>query len=196
MVNLIQGIPHSHPWQDRMVELLSAIKEVSRLVTPKMEELERSWGKAFWQDLPIFGAEVRESWNQGPWVKRPDDGFGYRGDTPFSPDVWASMNAFTARITVASVSNFETYAIWILRHTLEVERMNGEVDDNLSAAAVWIIYAGQTVYHNAAKDYRDSTETHPTHIRYLRKFSKRFSLERWSFWKERFEFFRDHEDLK
>ena len=196
MVDLIIEVPHSHPWQDRMVELLSAIKEVPRQVTPGMEELEWTWGKAFWQDLPIFGAEVRELWNQGPWEEIPDGIFAYRGDAPFPPDVWASLNAFTARITVASVLNFETYAIWILRHTLEEERTNEEVDDNLPAAAMWIIYAGQIVYHNAAKDYTDSTETHRPDIQSLRIFSKPFSKGRWNFWKERFEFFRNHEVLK
>ena len=194
IVDLIIQIPHSHPWQDRMVEILRAIKEIPRQATPEMEELERSWGMAFWQDLPIFGAEVRELWNQGPWEEV--DGPFYRGDTQFPPDVWASLNAFTARITVASVLNFEDYAIWILRHTLEKERINKEVDDNLPAAAMWIIYAGQMVYHNAAKDYTDSTETHPSDIRYLRKFTKPFSMERWNFWKERFEFFQNHEVLK
>ena len=151
---------------------------------------------AFWQNLPIFGAEVKESWNQGPREEIPDGGFFYRGDTPFPPDVWASLNAFTARLTVASVSNFETYAIWILRHTLEEERMNKEVDDNLPAAAMWIIDAGQMVYHNAAKDYTEFTETHPSYIRCLRKFTKPFSMERWNFWKEGFEFFQNHEVLK
>lgn len=201
MVALIKGISHSHPWQDRMVPLLSAIKEVPRLVTPKMEELERDWGMDLWQDLPIFGAEVRESWNQGPWKKIRDGTFSYLLYNLFSPDVWASLNAFTARITAASVLNFENYAMWILRHTLEEDRRNEEerikeVDDNLLAAATWIIYAGRIVYHNAAKDYTDSTETHPSHIRYLRNFTKPFSIERWNFWKERFEFFRDHEVLK
>ena len=161
-----------------------------------MEELESYWGMTFWQDLPIFGAELRESWNDAPWEKLPDDTPMYSEDLPFPPDVWASLNAFTARITAARVLNFETYAIWILSHTLEEERTNEEVDDNLPAAATWIIYAGQIVYHNAAKAHPDSTETHQTHIRYLRKFTKPFSMERWDFWKERFEFFWDHEGLK
>ena len=63
-----------------MVESLSAVREVPRQVTPKMAELELSWGKTFWRDLPIFGAEVRESWNFGPW----EDGVTYDGrHTPF-----------------------------------------------------------------------------------------------------------------
>ena len=108
VVKLIQQIPHNHPWQDKMVELLSAIKEVPRRVTPEMGQLERSWGKGFWKDLPIFGAEVRETWNRGPLEKIPEGVFMYPGDTPFPPDVWTNLNAFTARLTAASVMNFET----------------------------------------------------------------------------------------
>ena len=92
-----------------------------------------------------------------------DGSFEYPGDTPFPPNVWASLNAFTARITVASVLNFETYVIWILRHSLEEERIHEEIDDNLLAAAMSIIYVGHRVYHNTAKDYTDPHEpVHPT----------------------------------
>ena len=201
IVDLIIGIPHGHPWQDKLVELLGAMKEVPRQVTPGMVELEGSWGSTFWHNLPIFGAEVRETWNDAPWndapmEERPDGLFGSRKNTPFSPTVWASLNAFTARITAASVSNFEIYAIWVLKHTLEQERKDEEVDNNLPAATMWIIYAGQIVYHNAAKDWTDSLETHAAHIRYLRRFNEPFSMERWGFWKERFEFFQHYEVLK
>ena len=196
VVDLIRQVPHNHVWQGRMVEVLSAIKEVPRQATPAMENLEREWGMAFWQQLPIFGAELRETWNQGPWVELPEDTpFGLPGGQ-FTADVWASLNAFTARLTAASVSNFEAYAIWILRHTLEEVRKDEEVEENLPAAAAWIFYAGQIVYHNAAKEFTDSAETHPPYIQYIRTFSKPFSKERWNFWKERFDFFQSCEALK
>ena len=196
VVYWIRQVPHDHGLQGRMVEVLKAIKEVPRQATPEMEELERSWGMAFWQDLPIFGAELRESWDQGPWEELPEDTPFYLEGGQFTADVWTSLNAFTARLTVASVSNFEWYAMWILRHTLEEVRIDKEVDDNLPAAAIWIKYAGQFIYHNAAKEYTDSETTHPPHIQYIRTFSKPFSKERWNFWKERFEFFRIYEVLK
>lgn len=179
-----------------MVEVLSAIKRVPRQVTPEMEQLEGSWGMAFWQDLPIFGAELRESWDQGPWEELPEDTPFYLEGGQFTADVWTSLNAFTARLTVASVSNFEMYAMWILRHTLEEVRIDQEIDDNLPAAAIWIIHAGQLIYHNAAKEYIDSGKTHPPDIQYIRTFSKPFSKERWNFWKERFGFFQSYEVLK
>ncbi len=103
---------------------------------------------------------------------------------------------FTARLTAASVMNFETYATWILRHTLEEERREGEVDDNLPAAAMWMVYAGRLLYHNAAKENRRRTETHRPDVRYLRKFDTRFCKERWGFWKERLELLRDCQILE
>lgn len=196
VVYLIRQVPHDHGWQDRMVDALKAIKEVPRQSTPAMEELEGSWGVAFWQGLPIFGAEVRESWDQGPWEELPEDTPFYLEGGQFTPDVWTSLNAFTARLTAASVSNFEMYAMWILRHTLEEVRIDKEVDDNLPAAAIWIIYAGQYIYHNAAKEYTDTATRRPPGIQCIRTFSKPFSKDRWSFWKERFGFFQNCETLK
>ncbi len=151
---------------------------------------------AFWKDLPIFGAEVRETWNRGPWEKIPEGVFRYPGDTPFPPDVWTNLNAFVARLTAASVMNFETYATWILRHTLEEERRDGEVDGNLPAAAMWMVYTGRLLYHNAAKENAWSAERHRPDVQYLRKFDTRFCEERWGFWKERLELLRDCQVLE
>ena len=126
VVYLIRQVPHDHVWQGRMVEVLSAIKEVPRQATPEMERLEEDWGMTFWQDLPIFGAELRETWDQGPWEERPEDTPFYIEGGQFTADVWASLHAFTARLTAASVSNFEAYAIWTLRHTRRsTERRRG-----------------------------------------------------------------------
>lgn len=88
----------------------------------------------------------------------------YLGGGPFTADVWSSLKAFTARLTVASVSKFKMYAMWILRYILEEVRIDEEVDDNLPAAAIWIIYASQFVYQNVAKEYTDSGKPGPPHI--------------------------------
>ena len=191
VVQMIQVIPHTHPWQDKTVNLLSAIKQRPRRLTPGMVQLERIWCMYFWQDLPIFGAELRETWNEGPWERNP-----YPGDIQLSPDVWTNMNAFAARLTAASVMNFETYATWTLGHTLENERWDEEIDKNLPAAAVWITYAGRLLYHNAAKEYTPRSVMRRPDIRRLREFSEPFSEERWAFWKERFEFLQSRESLK
>lgn len=62
---MIKHISYKHSWQDKMVKLLSAVKEVLREVRPEMEGLERGWGRYFWQYLPI-GAMMRAKWNDRP----------------------------------------------------------------------------------------------------------------------------------
>lgn len=196
VVEMIKYIPYNHPGQEKMVKLLSAIKEIPRKVTPEMEELERGWGMYFWQDLPIFGAEMRGTWNDGPLNEILDE-VGSMHSTFFPPNVWANLNAFAARLTAASVVNFEIYAIWILRHTLEEEVRDKAIDNNLPAAATWFAYAGWLLYHNAAKEYPPSMGVPPPDIRYLRAFpTAGFSEERWEFWKERLEFLQNREELQ
>lgn len=120
----------------------------------------------------------------------------YIGDAQFAPDVWANLNAFAARLTTASVSNFESYIIWLLRHTLEEERLDKELDWNIPAAATWIIYAGRFIYDGATKEQGRSSETHQLDLRYLRRFKKQFSKERWDFWMETFEWVKENGNLK
>jgi len=69
---IIQPIPDNHPWQDRVVDLMCAIRELKGSARSDVDKIEQSWGHKFWRDLPIFGAEMRETRNQGPWEKRVD----------------------------------------------------------------------------------------------------------------------------
>lgn len=107
-------------------------------------------------------------------IKGITDSETYAGDAQFPPDAWASLNAFAVGLTAASVSNFESYIGWLLRHTLP-------------AAATWVLYAGRLLYHIAAKEQGRSSETHPLHVHFLRKSEKRYSNERWISWEERSE---------
>ena len=79
------------------------------------------------------------------------------------------------------------HATPILRHTLDKERLQEEIDDNLPATALWIIYAGAMLYHNTAQEDTAPPPVYQSQgMVYLCKFPKRFSKERWGYWKERF----------
>ena len=94
------------------------------------------------------------------------------------------------------MSNVDTYATWILRHTLEEERYQEEIEDNLPAAASWIIYAGMVLYHNAAREDTAPLEVYQSQqVVYFRKFPKRFSKDRWAYWRERFGVMYDNQNL-
>lgn len=111
---------------------------------------------------------------------------------PFPPKVWANLNAFAARLKL----NFEANATCILKETLKAETKDKDIENDLPAAAAWIIYASRNVYHYATKAYTGPAETHQPYVRNLREFSKPFSEERWELWKERLEFLQNHEMLE
>jgi len=198
-LHVVKQVPHEHPWQGRLVDLLATIKRLPppTHVDSVTADFERVWRSRDWVRLPLFGVEMRESWNKGPLTKWPED---LPPPLPewaeYTAKEWANWNAFAARLTVAMVSNFDTYATSILRHTLEEERLQEEINDNLPATALWIIYAGTMLYHNAA---REDTAPPPVYqsqgIVYLRKFPKRFSKERWGYWKERFTVMYENQSL-
>ena len=198
-LHVVKQVPYVHPWQGRLVDLLAAIK---RLPPPTnsdsvTRDFERVWSSQNWARLPLFGTEMRESWNKGPWTKWPEEFPAPPSEwASYPPNEWTNLNAFAAHPTAALVSNFDSYATWLLMHTLEEEWLQEEIEDNLPAVASWITYAGMVLYHNAAgEDTAPPEVSQSQQVVDLRKFSKRFSKERRGYWKERFMVMRDNQIL-
>lgn len=113
--------------QDRLVDLLAGIKSQGVLTRDRGQQECVIWGglKVF-TDLPCFGAQMREAWDM-------------RADPRGSPDVWANMNAFAARLTAAGF-DFSLYAIWTFRDCLEEGDLPGRAD--LRAVVPWFRHCG------------------------------------------------------
>ncbi|KAL9597311.1 MAG: hypothetical protein Q9219_005235 [cf. Caloplaca sp. 3 TL-2023] len=174
---IVRQYPHSSPAIPALVALLGAIKD-----TPTPTPLKRN-GMTYWTDLPHFGWEARENWNRT--VGEADDSQGYS----CSVAQWASMNAFVAQLTVADVSDFRMYCIWALRDALEEvpgERSKTghvtDLDNLVPAAAVWMLVAGSMVY---AECIGSNSEERTKRGGPLWEGGP--ILERWRFWKQRFE---------
>ena len=102
---------------------------------------------------PIFGAEMRETLNDGRLENTFDEMLSmFSAITFFFLDIRANLNGFAARLTAPSVLNLETYAILVPRHTPE-EVQDTAVDSNLVAGTRCIAYVGMYLCHNAAKEY-------------------------------------------
>ena len=141
---------HDSSKQDKLVDLMSALVSQRPLKDSTGEPVVISGGRV-WMDLPLFGQQVRESWNF------PDD----REVDQKTRDKWINVNAFVARLTAASWkgASFETdgdikserpaldfslYGIWAARSALEenLGKEGNTVDALIGAAAVWTLYAG------------------------------------------------------
>ncbi|KAK0243770.1 hypothetical protein EDD85DRAFT_760496 [Armillaria nabsnona] len=177
-----------------LVELVDVIKH---LASPKNDAGEKSkcWEMTLWEHLPIFGANMRESWNF----------FDAEEDTERAPkrERWVNLNAFVARLTAARVYDFELYAIWQLRDALEepIEESGEEVtgssfDAKIPAAVQWILYCGELIYTSKREYEHGPRVGDPAKGGELWKGDKRgFCEERWDFWKNRFAELQHYEKL-
>ena len=199
VLHVARQTPVSHPWQDKLVNLVAAIKgmPIPNNSNPALVNYEQVWGAQTWARLPLLGMQVRESWNKGPWTRWPENlPPPHPAWASYPQHEWADLNAFISRLTAASVSNFDTLASSILRHTLEEERHTQEINDNLPAAASWIMLAGLVLYSNITREDTAPPEVYQSQqVVYLRKFTKRFCEERWAYWQERFAIFGEDTSL-
>ena len=104
---------------------------------------------------------------------------------------WLSINAFAARLTATSSfpdsgTSFALFGLWTLRSALEDEQ---ELDANIPAAAQWVLFAGGKLY-TLEEEYKPKKGGgDPGRGGKLWKGRRGFSLERWAFWKEKFQKF-------
>ncbi|THV07768.1 hypothetical protein K435DRAFT_772153 [Dendrothele bispora CBS 962.96] len=173
----VRTTTHDSLTQDKLVKLLGVIKATR----PEPKE-------NYWSYLYPLGLSVRELWN--------DD---------HTSTVWASLNAFTARLSVAGVLDFRVYGIWAMRYSLEDAKIHpGTATDSdgldatvlnvqIPAAAAWILYAGSLMWDLCETNaYQDDGSA-----RGGPKWEGKggYSQPRWVFWKMRLERFVERKDL-
>ncbi|MFE9601416.1 DUF3632 domain-containing protein [Streptomyces hokutonensis] len=161
--------------QEKIVDLLTGIRNLGVLSRDQGRHRCEIWGglKVF-VDLPCFGAEMREEWNIG-------------SDAPGSPDTWANMNAFAARLTAADI-DFSLYAIWTLRDCLEEE--SPVISADLRAAVPWFQHCS-ALLANLARRRRAFRQGNRGPARLGKLCTDGgmteggFTIERWEFWRSR-----------
>ncbi|KAK0205381.1 hypothetical protein DFS33DRAFT_1383277 [Desarmillaria ectypa] len=178
----IRLVAHDHSWQDKLVTLVEHVQTTKS-------------SKRDWTGLVPLGLTMRELWN-GALEKN-------------TTEMWASLNVFAARLTMAEIIDFDNYGIWAMRYALEddtlaskPEEVTGKVnegelkqealDSHVPTAAVWAIYAGRRMWALAQKGGERSRATRGG-LRW--KSPPGYCVERWNLWKERFQSFVGRQDL-
>jgi hypothetical protein len=157
--------------RSRLVELLCAIRGRGILARPDGQECV-VWDMRAHVDLPVFGAQMRETWNFSP--------------PAVSAESWANLNAFAAQLTTAGI-DFSLYAIWALREALEED--GSAISQVLPAAVQWFRHAGFVL---ATRAREGASDTHGADSvgRLCREAGLAeggFSVRRWNFWRCRLE---------
>ncbi|XVV15807.1 DUF3632 domain-containing protein [Actinoplanes sp. CA-131856] len=124
----------------------------------------RVWGLRVFADLPVFGASMREVWDQpGP--------------------TWPALNAFAARLT-PGVMDFLLQGLWTIRTALETP---ADPALHVPAAVAWFRHAGPQLVdattHNRTYAGRLGDAS-----------GNGFSVPRWIGWRRRLEALADQGD--
>ena len=157
--------------RSRLTELLGAIRDRGPLVRPSGEECI-VWDMRAHVDLPVFGAQMRETWNFPP--------------PAVSAQSWANLNAFAAQLTAAGI-DFSLYAIWALREALEED--GHDVSQVLPAAIQWFRQAGSVLASLALERAADAHRRDQVGqlCRESGLIEHGFTIRRWDFWSSRLE---------
>jgi hypothetical protein len=157
--------------RSRLVELVGAVRGRGILARPDGQECV-VWDMRAHVDLPVFGAQMRETWNFPP--------------PAVSAGTWANLNAFAAQLTMAGL-DFSRYAIWALRDALEED--SPELPLVLPAAVEWFRQAGPVLASLAVQRAADADGSDQAGrlCREADVAGRGFSVGRWNFWRRRLE---------
>ncbi|EAW17801.1 DUF3632 domain-containing protein [Aspergillus fischeri NRRL 181] len=171
IIKVAKQIPHNHPSQDRLVELIHALTELP----PTTVSI---WGSenCLWKDLPMLGPSLRESWNAPTYTKPNDQEI----------TEWINLQAFTARLMSKCDPSLSLLGVWSLRSGLEEELSGKEVDGEAAAAAMWMVYGGANLFSQLADAVPDEEKERLMRPGRLYSGQGQLSPERWQFWKQRF----------
>lgn len=149
-----------------------------------------------WDGLPVLKWFIAEDWYKGRWERTPENAAfaeseQYRMFCPrWTVDEWTSINAFAARCRVSLPAvKFRTIPLQLLQHALEVKRRPDALDDNVPAAAMWILFAGAWLFEkgNSGEEVEgDGVGFFPEDNTWLYDGPAGHNRERWTFWRRRF----------
>ncbi|KAF2841074.1 hypothetical protein M501DRAFT_930869 [Patellaria atrata CBS 101060] len=177
MWNQVVSIAKRTPHADQS-SLVDAIAAIQKLPPPKKGNGTECivWSMRVWDDLPIFGAKMREIW-----------------DEEYTNDAFVNLNAFAARLTShppfppVRALDFSLYAIWKIREVLEAPERSQPTPRAVEEANVWFIYAAEVLW-KLSKDEKtfDGRMARPGEGFKERDWTG-FSVERWRIWSQRLE---------
>ena len=117
---------------------------------------------------------------------------GQESDDEYPYNEWLNLNSFNARLFGAGLVEWESFIIWQMRQALEEDlspTSSTATDLRLSVASEWAIHAGRALLRKCLAERRDVTEDDKRSRGPGPLFTGHgaLNLERWGFWKRRFE---------
>lgn len=152
VVQLAKESAHETSKRQKLVDFVLSLQQ-----RPKLEKGDvvcRVWDATVWSDLPVFGAEIRESWNSCKSLmnaRLPHTlTLLVASDSSSAEEQhqWLNINAFTAALVASAHSHgdkpdFTLFGIWALRSAFEEDKPSKIA---LEAGAAWLIVASRALF--------------------------------------------------
>ena len=114
---------------------------------------------------------------QAPAYTKPDDQ---------EVTEWINLQAFTARLMSKCDPSLSLLGVWSLRSGLEEELSDKELEGEVAAAAMWMVYGSENLFSQLADAVEDEEKERLMKPGTLYSGQGQLSPERWQFWKQRF----------
>ncbi|OCL09783.1 hypothetical protein AOQ84DRAFT_387930 [Glonium stellatum] len=166
-VVIVRQVPHDHPSQKRLVEL---VKELDRLAATSAESV--------WAHLQRLDNVLADNWNV---PSEQEDSF-----EPFKE--WVNLNSFVSRLYGAGLIKWYRFAIWTIRDSLENSQVPAAdlLESRVAAAAQWIENSASKLF-KTLRDTEPSEGDRRAFKSPLFDEEKVLSLDRWAFWRSKFQ---------
>ncbi|KGO41177.1 Protein of unknown function DUF3632 [Penicillium expansum] len=172
---VVKQIPHDHPSQDKMVEIMKELKNL-----PGVEVVfYKTATTRIWTDLPC----LMEVWSEAYITPSPKD-----DASEF--EKWINWQAFSARLLQAGLADWSHLTTWCFRDALEEEPLQAKelLECQIRAAVQWIEHSRDIIFHSL-DNLPNLRDLRPGPL-YAGK--EGLSRERWDFWEARFHDFAEN----
>jgi hypothetical protein len=196
LIDMVIQIPHNHAWQRRLVSLVRALKSQPDPPAFVSQAVCNSWGmpEFKWERLPTFAMQQgelflsRSRFEDPPRTRRV-------WDNRVSPEEWTNINKFIALLVAEDLvtgMGLDNSGFSVLKHTLESRRSVQVLEENIPAAAIWILTTKEWVYkrnllENTVRVYESRIEEYDG--------PDGLTGERWEFWNLKFKSLSLRDDL-
>ncbi|KAK4888080.1 hypothetical protein LTR27_012976 [Elasticomyces elasticus] len=191
IVDIAIHIPFNHVAQYRLLGLMQALRRQSgppEAIREAIREIDGSVGEFFWADLPTFSFLIHDLFDYMIPLQSEATRMAGHG---WSGQEWLNYNAFLSLLLAEGVAGqcdpdlgFDHLALRLLHLTLEIPQTNQDLESNIPAAVVWILNAGKWIHAHDGLLIDPRVQKRKDK---LYNGQDGFCVERWSFWKRRFE---------
>ncbi|CAI7668815.1 unnamed protein product [Penicillium manginii] len=166
---IVEQVPHNHVAQDKLVDVIKGLKAL----TGRKVELEGA-DLDVWKALPIFDSCIRDYYQQN-------------AVSPEEAQKWRNVTSFVARCWKTGFFNASRQALYLLRATLEQPvKETSALEQVLPIASEWIVHS-RAALHETVQSTDSGEEIQGQSAGTLYQGPNKLCMERWEFWKGRFE---------